>query len=180
MSSAAILRDLRYKLPRFLIAPQAILARFFLLPVPLLNRFNIPLNFHSTCYSKDDKSSKIGPPTQIYASSSLISPSQPSLAFAKELMISFTCKVCHHRSSKKMSRQAYDHGVVIVQCTYCENRHLIADHLGWFRDQRTTIETLMAEKGELVKRRIEEVADGKDTEAVLEWVAEEVGKVTSD
>ena len=37
-------------------------------------------------------------------------------------------------------------------------RHLIADHLGWFKDSRTgdgklrTIELIMKEKGELVKR----------------------------
>lgn len=37
-------------------------------------------------------------------------------------------------------------------------RHLIADHLGWFKDTRTadgkfkTIEHIMKEKGELVKR----------------------------
>src|SRR5687767_14051407 len=33
------------------------------------------------------------------------------------LLIAFTCKVCSLRSTKTMSRHAYDHGVVIIQCS---------------------------------------------------------------
>ncbi|CAG8507489.1 24446_t:CDS:1, partial [Cetraspora pellucida] len=47
-----------------------------------------------------------------------------------------------------MSKQAYNHGVVIIECSSCKNNHLIADHLGWFRDKRITIEDLMLEQGE--------------------------------
>jgi hypothetical protein len=42
--------------------------------------------------------------------------------------------------------------VVIIQCPTCENNHLIADNLGWFRDERVNIETLSAEKGQTVRR----------------------------
>ena len=65
-----------------------------------------------------------------------------------------------------MSRQAYNHGVVLIQCSSCKNRHLIADHLGWFRDSSTTIETLMRERGEKVKRAVVGEND------VLEWMPE--------
>ncbi|RIA97090.1 DNL zinc finger-domain-containing protein, partial [Glomus cerebriforme] len=66
------------------------------------------------------------------------------------LIIAFTCKVCSFRSTKTMSKHSYNHGVVIIQCSSCKNRHLIADHLGWFRDGRVTIEDLMYEQGEKV------------------------------
>ncbi|CAI2175463.1 19483_t:CDS:1 [Funneliformis geosporum] len=80
------------------------------------------------------------------------------------LLIAFTCKVCSYRSTKTMSRHAYDHGVVIIQCSSCQNRHLIADHLGWFRDGKTTIEDLMREQGEKVLKFVD-----KTRLDVLEW-----------
>ncbi|KAG7888206.1 hypothetical protein KL935_005150 [Ogataea polymorpha] len=45
------------------------------------------------------------------------------------LMLAFTCKKCHERSSHIISKQAYTSGTVLVQCPGCKNRHLIADHL---------------------------------------------------
>jgi hypothetical protein len=41
----------------------------------------------------------------------------------------FTCKVCKTPNSHTVSKQAYSHGTVLVECPGCKNRHLIADHL---------------------------------------------------
>ncbi|RKP07548.1 DNL zinc finger-domain-containing protein, partial [Thamnocephalis sphaerospora] len=66
------------------------------------------------------------------------------------LLLAFTCGRCGHRDAKHLSRRAYLTGVVIVQCSGCTSKHLIADNLGWFRDEGVTIETLMREKGDSV------------------------------
>ena len=95
--------------------------------------------------------------------------------------LTFTCKVpeCDERTSHMFSKRAYHHGIVIIQCPKCENRyvatkrkfyirisqthggwsrHLIADNLGWFKDERTgqgslrNIEEIMRSKGQQVTR----------------------------
>jgi len=70
---------------------------------------------------------------------------------------------CGHLNTHEFSSQAFHHGIVLVQCPSCLNRHLIADHLQWFtsnptsddpnfkNDHRTIID-LMRAKGEAVKR----------------------------
>ncbi|KAJ2807029.1 hypothetical protein H4R20_001450 [Coemansia guatemalensis] len=50
-----------------------------------------------------------------------------------------------------MSKNAYQNGVVLIQCDKCKNRHLIADNLGWFKDKSVNIEDLMKKNGEEVR-----------------------------
>ncbi|OMJ11806.1 DNL-type zinc finger protein [Smittium culicis] len=71
-------------------------------------------------------------------------------------LVGFTCKVCNCRQYKTVSKRAYNHGVVLIKCDGCQNRHLFADNLGWFRDSKLTIEDLMKEQGEVVKKSADE------------------------
>ena len=66
--------------------------------------------------------------------------------------LSFTCKPCGHRSHHNVSKQAYHHGSTLITCPSCRNRHVISDHLNIFGDRKVTIEDIMREKGQLVKR----------------------------
>lgn len=43
--------------------------------------------------------------------------------------LTFTCKVCSERSSHTISKQGYHRGTILITCSGCKNRHLIADHL---------------------------------------------------
>ncbi|KAF9096705.1 hypothetical protein BGX29_003610 [Mortierella sp. GBA35] len=79
-------------------------------------------------------------------------PIPPNTDPKARMLIGFTCTVCNHRSHKTMSKHAYDHGVVIMQCDHCKNRHLIADHLGWFKNRGVTVEDLVKERGETVQK----------------------------
>ena len=45
--------------------------------------------------------------------------------------LQYTCKICDHRNSVRVSRIAYRNGVVICVCKGCSAKHLIADNLGW-------------------------------------------------
>ncbi|KIW03096.1 uncharacterized protein PV09_05741 [Verruconis gallopava] len=66
--------------------------------------------------------------------------------------MTFTCKQCNTRSTHKMSKQGYHHGTVVITCPGCKNRHLISDHLKIFSDKRVTLEDIMKQKGQLIKR----------------------------
>jgi len=67
-------------------------------------------------------------------------PSKPSY------QITFTCKKCLHRSQHGVSKQAYHEGTVLVECPQCHVRHLMADHLKIFADQRRTLDDIVEEK----------------------------------
>jgi protein import protein ZIM17 len=59
-------------------------------------------------------------------------PDQRRRPQQRDMAIVFTCGKCGERSLKTFSKQAYERGIVIVQCPGCKARHLIADNLGWF------------------------------------------------
>lgn len=64
----------------------------------------------------------------------------------------FTCNKCNTRAGKTFTKKAYHTGVVLIRCEGCDNLHLVADNLGWFRDKGTNIEDLMREQGKLVSK----------------------------
>lgn len=64
----------------------------------------------------------------------------------------FTCKPCGERSRHHISKQGYHHGSILISCPSCRNRHVISDHLRIFGDRAITVEDLMKERGQLVKK----------------------------
>ena len=85
------------------------------------------------------------------------------MSITPQLHVVFTCTACNTRSQRRLSRQAYTEGVVLVRCSGCQQLHLFADHLGWFSDKRETIEHIMREKGLEVTRVT--ATDGNTAEA---------------
>ncbi|KAK0108498.1 hypothetical protein ONS95_003302 [Cadophora gregata] len=87
-----------------------------------------------------------------------------------EYEMTFTCTPCSTRSKHRVSKQGYHKGSVLITCPECKNRHVISDHLGIFGDRNLTIEDLMREQGQLVKKgtlsedgNLEFWADGSTT-----------------
>ncbi|KYK58561.1 DNL zinc finger protein [Drechmeria coniospora] len=80
------------------------------------------------------------------------SPRPPRPRNAPYYQITFTCVPCGHRSHHNVSKQAYHKGSTLITCPGCRNRHVISDHLNIFGDRKITVEDLMREKGNLVKR----------------------------
>ncbi|WFD23594.1 hypothetical protein MEQU1_002288 [Malassezia equina] len=79
-------------------------------------------------------------------------PQTPVGEVQPRLQLTFTCTVpsCHTRSTHEFNKRSYTHGIVIVECPGCKNRHLIADNLGWFtdsKDEPRTIEEIVRAKG---------------------------------
>lgn len=59
--------------------------------------------------------------------------------------IMFTCNVCEMRTSKRISKQAYYNGIVIIRCTGCDNHHLIADNYNWFGQGKRCVNDVIYE-----------------------------------
>jgi len=72
------------------------------------------------------------------------------------MILMFTCTVCETRSAKKISKQGYNHGIVIVRCPGCNNRHLISDKMGVFEDSGWDVQQHLAQEGEVAKFITEE------------------------
>lgn len=70
------------------------------------------------------------------------------------MLLRFTCKKCDATLDKTISKRSYEEGVVVVRCT-CNAQHLIADHLGWFGKKGETVESILAERGESVRREMD-------------------------
>lgn len=73
-------------------------------------------------------------------------PSSPPPAEVAKMHMMFTCNKCETRALKSFSKRSYESGVVIATCPGCEARHLIADNLGWFGEERN-IEEIMRIRG---------------------------------
>lgn len=122
-------------------------------PPPPLTQFSSHHRFlHST-------PSSLAPPTvpTVDSSSAEIPP-----ADTPKYQLTFTCKPCANRSTHTVSKHGYEKGTVLVTCPNCKNRHVISDHLKIFSDKRMTLEDILREKGELVKRG--RVGPGGDVE----------------
>jgi len=91
-----------------------------------------PYNWFSSTNSEDQDAQKLGK------------------AATKKMAI-FTCKICDTRSARTFSMESYTKGVVIVTCFGCKNRHVIADNLGWFGDDKNIEETLQKRGEEVFK-----------------------------
>lgn len=66
--------------------------------------------------------------------------------------ITFTCRKCLERSSHRITKQAYHFGTTLITCPGCKNRHLISDHLKIFSDKSITLEDILREKGQFLKK----------------------------
>ncbi|OBA21238.1 zf-DNL-domain-containing protein, partial [Metschnikowia bicuspidata var. bicuspidata NRRL YB-4993] len=93
-----------------------------------------------------------------------------------QLMIAFTCKVCDTRSSHTFSKQLYTKGSVLIQCPGCKNRHLIADNLKVFRDEKVNLEDLLRAKGESVAQSTDDLA----FEDIPESLRQTLGRYAND
>ncbi|KAI3404769.1 DNLZ [Candida oxycetoniae] len=76
---------------------------------------------------------------------------------SEKLLIEFTCNVCNDRSKHSMSKQAYEHGTVLIECPSCHNRHLIADNLGFIRDDKFNLKDYLESEGQSFKSNVLEI-----------------------
>ena len=76
------------------------------------------------------------------------------------MLLRFTCdyEACEDKPTitRVVSKNSYEKGLVLVRCPSCEMQHLIADHLGWCAEPGTTIEHIMTERGDEVRRALED------------------------
>ncbi|KAG8957123.1 hypothetical protein FRC03_010516 [Tulasnella sp. 419] len=128
--------------------------------------------------------------SQLATTSSTSAPIQSFQNDEPKLALTFTCTAnneltknvqCNHRSSHQFTKRAYTKGLVIIQCPSCKNRHLIADHIGWFKETQgtgdgslKTIEDIMRSRGEDVRKGYGMVGEDGN---ILEYVLPEGGDI---
>ncbi|TID22152.1 zf-DNL-domain-containing protein [Venturia nashicola] len=126
-------------------APRRILQSAIALPFP-----RRPLPFQPLLRRSFSVSSHARHEAAVPANDSVKAEEPKAEAPAYEM--TFTCKKCQTRSTHRISKQGYHNGTVLITCPGCKNKHLISDHLKIFSDTRVTLEDIMKEKGQLVKR----------------------------
>ncbi|KKA29444.1 hypothetical protein TD95_002692 [Thielaviopsis punctulata] len=143
--------------------------RTFVAPVPVTSRSFVLRPWSYVRFSSSSSSSSSSPASPVSESSASSSattdPAASSEILARKLQephyqLSFTCKPCDTRSSHIVSKQAYHHGSVLITCPGCSNRHVMSDNLNIFGDKKVTVEDLLREKGEGVRKgRVDENGD---------------------
>ena len=124
-------------------------------PFSSFRRFNSTTAQAESQSQSQDKSSSTPNASQKPLTDRVSSPSsQPTepRPGKPEYQITFTCSPCGARSSHRVSKQGYHYGSTLITCPECRNRHIISDHLNIFGDKSMTIEDLMRERGQLVKK----------------------------
>ncbi|KAK5634128.1 hypothetical protein RRF57_009842 [Xylaria bambusicola] len=92
------------------------------------------------------------PPQDGTSSSDSTDAKKPRKQLEPHYRLTFTCVPCTTRSTHIVSKQGYHKGSVLITCPECRNRHIISDNLNIFGDRKITVEDLLREKGQLVKR----------------------------
>jgi protein import protein ZIM17 len=134
---------------------------YSLRPLRILPRINTRLFFSSDSQSQ---------PKLTHSYEEAIQSIQKHSDPSSRLLLGYTCLHCNSRSYRSISKLAYTKGIVIVTCSLpCGNRHLIADHLGWFKDwDSSTLGPNVEQKGtlgtiqDILKRRGESIATNFD------------------
>lgn len=139
--------------------------------------------WRAMCSSKDNKAVDA---SELLKQMDLLDLVEGAKHGGPKFLIQFTCdadkSICtqeeedDRRSTKVISKTAYENGtcnnrmgiqfqqthtrykftgVVLIRCP-CDKLHLIADNLGWFDDEKINVETILAERGESVKKLVAE------------------------
>ncbi|KAK1757930.1 DNL zinc finger-domain-containing protein [Echria macrotheca] len=92
------------------------------------------------------------PPTRTAQNPSSSESSEQKPSPPPQYELTFTCRPCNHRSRHRVSKHGYHHGSVLVTCPSCKNRHVISDHLRIFGDAKVTIEDILRERGQSIRK----------------------------
>ncbi|KAK4132377.1 zf-DNL-domain-containing protein [Trichocladium antarcticum] len=94
---------------------------------------------------------------------------RPNITQQPHYELTFTCRPCSARSRHRVSKHGYHHGSVLIACPQCRNRHVISDHLRIFGDTAQTIEDILRDRGELIKKGTLGAGAAEDGEDLEFW-----------